>query len=83
MSRTAIGSTGFTSGVNYWEIIADDRTEIELKIGVTSSRDFDMNKAFCDYPFGWAYYGTNMNNSRYGATSSLVKCKWTSVWEKV
>ena len=81
--RSAIGSTGFTSGVNYWEIIADARTENELKIGITSSRDFEMNSAFCDFPFGWAYYGNNIDNSRYGTTSSWVKCNWTSLWQKV
>lgn len=25
--RSAIGNIGFTSGVNYWEIIADSKTE--------------------------------------------------------
>jgi hypothetical protein len=36
--RTAIGNIGFTSGVNYWEIVADGKTENELKIGVTLSK---------------------------------------------
>lgn len=48
---------GFTSGVHYWEIVADDRTENELKIGVSTKRDFNYNTAFCDFEYGWAYYG--------------------------
>lgn len=56
--RSAVANIGFSSGINYWEIIADVRTENEIKIGITSSRDFDMNSAFCDHVFGWAYYGT-------------------------
>ena len=55
--RSAVANIGFSSGINYWEIIADARTENEIKIGITSSKDFDMNSAFCDHPFGWAYYG--------------------------
>jgi hypothetical protein len=27
---------GYTGGCNYWEIVADERTENELKIGVCS-----------------------------------------------
>ena len=57
MFRTAVATHGFTGGINYWEIEADERTENELKIGVTSNRDFNYNAAFCDYDFGWAYYG--------------------------
>lgn len=55
--RTTIANYGFTSGVHYWEILADGRTENELKIGVTGSTSFDFNSAFCDHPFGFAYYG--------------------------
>jgi len=44
-------------GVHYWEIIADARTEHELKIGVTLQQTFCMSNAFCDYEFGYAYYG--------------------------
>ena len=44
-------------GVHYWEIIADDRTENELKIGISTRKDFNPNSAFCDYEFGYAYYG--------------------------
>ena len=60
--RSAVSNIGFTSGINYWEIIADSRTENELKIGVSLSRDFDMNSAFCDHPFGYAYYGNFFGN---------------------
>lgn len=42
--------------MHYWEIIADARTENELKVGVCKSRDFDLKTAFSDYTFGWAYY---------------------------
>ena len=31
------------SGVYYWEIHGDPRTENELKIGITSDRDFNYN----------------------------------------
>lgn len=36
MFRTVIGDTPFMGGVHYWEIIADDRTENELKIGIST-----------------------------------------------
>jgi E3 ubiquitin-protein ligase NRDP1 len=45
------------SGTHYWEIVADERTENELKIGVSTKRDFNYNTAFCDFEYGWAYYG--------------------------
>ena len=57
MFRTAIATFGFEKGIGYWEIEADERTENELKIGVSTSRDFNYNTAFCDFEFGWAYYG--------------------------
>jgi hypothetical protein len=57
--RSVMANVGFTGGVNYWEIVADPRTENEIKIGVTSSKDFDHNSAFCDHSFGYAYYGNN------------------------
>lgn len=63
----------FMSGTHYWEIIADPRTENELKIGVTTNRDFDLNSAFCDHAFGYAYYGlgqlrhnSNASGNQYG-----------------
>lgn len=55
--RSVIADKGFTEGIHYWEIIPDARSENELKIGVTKSRDFELKTAFCDYMHGWAYYG--------------------------
>ena len=66
MFRTAIGNTvilnllnsqPFHGGVIYWEVIADDRTENELKIGLTTKKDFNYNSAFCDFEYGYAFYG--------------------------
>ncbi|CAD8093887.1 unnamed protein product [Paramecium primaurelia] len=57
MFRTAIATHGFEKGIGYWEIEADEKTENELKIGVSTCRDFNYNTAFCDFEFGWAYYG--------------------------
>lgn len=51
-----IGDKCFTEGLHYWEMVADARTENELKIGVCKSRDFDLKTAFSDYTFGWAFY---------------------------
>lgn len=34
--RTAFGNIPFTAGVHYWEIIADARSEHELKIGLSA-----------------------------------------------
>ena len=44
-------------GVKYWELIGDDLTENELKIGVTTKKEINLNSAFCDYESGYAYYG--------------------------
>jgi len=56
--RSAIADKGFESGTHYWEIIADARTENELKVGVVKNRDIDLKTAFSDYSCGWAYYAT-------------------------
>ena len=56
--RSVITSFGFTSGIQSWEIVADNRTENELKIGVSTSNNYDFNTAFCDHSFGYAFYGT-------------------------
>eukprot|EP01017_Pseudomicrothorax_dubius_P032623 TRINITY_DN4289_c0_g1_i3.p2 TRINITY_DN4289_c0_g1~~TRINITY_DN4289_c0_g1_i3.p2 ORF type:complete len:143 (-),score=27.25 TRINITY_DN4289_c0_g1_i3:147-575(-) len=57
MFRSVIGDTAMNGGVHYWEIHADSRTENELKIGVTTRREFNINSAFCDYEHGFGYYG--------------------------
>jgi len=57
MFRTAISDVPLFNGIHYWEIIADDRTDNELKIGIACKKDFNLNSAFCDYEFGFAYYG--------------------------
>lgn len=54
--RSVIANKSFNEGIHYWEIVADARSENEVKIGVTKNRDFDLKTAFCDYSFGWAYY---------------------------
>eukprot|EP00824_Muranothrix_gubernata_P014381 TRINITY_DN29894_c0_g1_i2.p1 TRINITY_DN29894_c0_g1~~TRINITY_DN29894_c0_g1_i2.p1 ORF type:complete len:303 (-),score=24.28 TRINITY_DN29894_c0_g1_i2:8-868(-) len=41
--RTVLGNAPMTSGIYYWEIHADPRTENELKIGVSSERSFNLN----------------------------------------
>jgi E3 ubiquitin-protein ligase NRDP1 len=66
--RTTISTNGFTSGLHYWEIIPDSRTENELKIGVTTAKAFDLNTAFCDHIFGFAYYG--LGQLRYNSNAS-------------
>ena len=56
--RTVIANFGFIEGTHYWELVADSRTENELKIGVIKNREIDLKTAFCDYSCGWAYYAT-------------------------
>lgn len=55
--RTITSNRPFFSGIHYWEIVADARTEHELKIGVTAQQTFNVNSSFSDYEFGFAYYG--------------------------
>jgi len=66
--KSVIGDQPFQSGVHYWEIIADSRTENELKIGVTLKNSFEPNSAFCDFEFGYAYYG--LGQLRHGSNAS-------------
>ena len=56
--RSVIANTSFTEGIHYWEIVADARSENEIKAGVCKKRDFDLKTAFSDYTHGWAYYAT-------------------------
>lgn len=55
-------------GCHYWEIIADSKTENELKIGVATKKDFNYNSAFCDFEYGFAYYG--LGQLRYGSNAA-------------
>lgn len=48
MFRTVLGDTAMYGGIHYWEIVADARTENELKIGLATKRDFNYNSAFCE-----------------------------------
>ena len=45
--RTVLATIGFTSGVHYWEIHADSRTENELKIGIANKKNFNLNTVRC------------------------------------
>jgi len=71
--RTVLADTPIRSGIAYWEIWADNRTDNELKIGVTTKSDFNMNTSFSDFEFGFAFYGlgqlrhgSNASGSQYG-----------------
>eukprot|EP00347_Sterkiella_histriomuscorum_P011602 403371825 len=55
--RSIIADTKFDGGLHYWELVADSRTDNELKIGVSKSRDIDLKTSFSDYSTGWAFYG--------------------------
>lgn len=46
-----------TSGINYYEIYADKRTDNELKIGIVTKQNFKMNTSFSDFEWGYAFYG--------------------------
>lgn len=73
--RTFFGSVGLTEGIHYWEIIADASTDHELKIGVSKSRQCDQKTAFCDYEFGWAFFGVGQlrhNSNAQGAPYGKV-----------
>ena len=39
--RNFFGTVGFNEGIHYWEIIADARTEHELKVGVSSLNNLE------------------------------------------
>lgn len=66
--KSVIGDTSFKGGVNYWEIHADNRTENELKIGVATKNTFDPASAYCDFDYGFAYYG--LGQLRHGSNAS-------------
>lgn len=66
--RTILGDTPVRGGIAYWEIWADSRTDNELKIGVTTKQDFNMNTSFSDFEFGFAFYG--LGQLRHGSNAS-------------
>ena len=55
--RTVYSNIAFNEGIHYWEIIADARSEHELKIGVSSQKMVNQKAAFSDYEYGWAFFG--------------------------
>lgn len=65
--RSVIANRGFTDGIHYWEIIADARTQHELKIGVTKQQTYNTNNSFSDYDFGYAFYG--LGQLRHGSNA--------------
>ncbi len=69
--RTVVGTVPMMNGISYWEIHADSRTENELKIGVVAKKAFNLNTAFCDYEYGWGYYG--LGQLRHGNNSAGAK----------
>lgn len=76
------------SGIHYFEIIADRRTENELKIGITKSTNFNYdtvcilylffctNQSFSDYNFGWAFYGIGQLRHSNNATGDVYGKKF-------
>ncbi|KAM3134223.1 hypothetical protein pb186bvf_013643 [Paramecium bursaria] len=73
--KTVMASQGFNSGIHYWEIKIDKDTKNEMKIGVSTNKNIDLNTAFSDYPSGFAYYtvgqfrnGSNSNGYKYGVS---------------
>lgn len=55
--RTVYANLEVNEGIHYWEIIADSRSEHELKIGVAGKKLMNQKAAFSDYEYGWAYFG--------------------------
>ena len=66
--RTVIAKKFFKSGIFYWEIEADERTDNELKIGVSTKKDFNLNSSFSDHDFGFAFYG--LGQLRHGSNAA-------------
>lgn len=66
-----IANEPFLEGCHYWEIIADARTEHELKIGVSMQQRFSASSAFCDYDFGYGFYG--VGELRHGSNGDGTK----------
>ena len=74
--RTILSNTPFNSGVHYWEISADRRTENELKIGITKNINFNYDTSFSDYNFGWAFYGVGQLRHGNNATGDVYGKKF-------
>ena len=66
--RSIVSNKPFMNGVHYFEIIADRRTENELKIGITKNINFNYDTSFSDYDFGWAFYGIGQLRHSNNAT---------------
>ncbi len=68
--RTILGSVGLMEGIHYWEIVADARTEHEVKIGVSGNPDAHKDDAFSDYEYGWAFFGSSTGELRHNSNAS-------------
>jgi len=58
--KSVIGDTPMQGGGRfYWEILPDKMSTNELKVGVTTKRNFPFDQSsFSDFYFGWSYYLT-------------------------
>ncbi|KAL4426893.1 hypothetical protein ABPG74_008817 [Tetrahymena malaccensis] len=74
--RSALTKQGFSQGIHYWEIEPDDKSENEMKIGVSLKNNFDFNTAFCDHQFGFAYYGIGQLRSGNNAQGQSYGMKF-------
>ena len=66
--KSIVSNVPFTCGIHYFEIIADRRTENELKIGITKNINFNYDTSFSDYDFGYAFYGIGQLRHSNNAT---------------
>jgi E3 ubiquitin-protein ligase NRDP1 len=55
--RTVYGNTPFNEGIHYWEIVADARSEHEIKTGIATKREKNQDASFSDFQHGWAFFG--------------------------
>lgn len=46
--RNFFGDVEFNEGIHYWEIVADARTEHELKVGVSAIRNMEDSHVYQD-----------------------------------
>ena len=44
--RNFFGDVEFNEGIHYWEIVADARTEHELKVGVSAINDMEKSTEY-------------------------------------